>query len=156
MGTCVLRYVHMCVREGRESLCIFVSTRGRQRGCHVLTHTLMHVDKVMASPDEKLHAARLLQEDYSKSSPLLPMFKPSFGPASLPTVLGTVLLCRKSDSDPHRGTLAAHTAAVSSDHTHEHHQKRNATNDLQLQTAPSDHLPGVCPSYQRALLWLLF
>ena len=93
----------------------------------MLTYTLMHVDRVMVSPDVKLRAARLLQEDYSKSSPLPPMFKPSLGPASLPTVLGMVLLCLKSDFDPHRRMLVAHTAAVSLDHTHEHHQKRNAT-----------------------------
>lgn len=103
---------------------IFVSIRVKRRGCHVLMYTLMLVGRVMVSPDVKLQAARLLQEDYSKSSPLLPMFKPSFGPASLPTVFGMVLLCPKSDFDPQRRMLAAHTAAASLDHTH---QKRNAT-----------------------------
>lgn len=106
---------------------IFVSIHVKLRGCHVLMYTLMHVDRVMVSPDVKLQAARLLQEDYSQSSPLLPMFKPSFGPASLPTVFGMVLLCPKSDFDPHRRMLAAHTAAALLDHTHEHYQKRNAT-----------------------------
>lgn len=93
----------------------------------MLTYTLIHVDRVMVSPNVKLHAARLLQEDYSKSRLLLPMFKPSFGPASLPTVLGMELLCPKSDFDPHHRILPAHTAAALLDPTHKDHQKRNAT-----------------------------
>lgn len=124
----VRKYMCTCVRDREgQCLCVFVSTRVRWRVCHVLMYTVMHTDRVMGSPDVKLHAARLPQEDYSKSSPLLPTFKPSFGSASLPTVLGMVLLCPKSDFDPHRRMLAAHTADASLVHTHEHHQKRNAT-----------------------------
>lgn len=95
-----------------------------QQGRHsILTYTLTHMDEVTLLPGVKPHTARLLQEGSSKSCPLLPVFRASSGPAS---PLGTVLLCPKADFDPHCRVLAAHTTALSLDHTQEHHQKINA------------------------------
>lgn len=64
MAICVLRCVHICVRNrDGQCLCIFVSICVRQRECHMLMYTPMHVGRVMVSLDWKLHIAVLLQED---------------------------------------------------------------------------------------------
>lgn len=105
----------------------------------MLMYNPMRVDSVMVSLNVKLHAARLLQADNSKSSPLLPMFKPSFGPASLPTVLGMMLLCPSQIStltavSSHRCRLWITPMSTI--------RKKMLLNALQLQPAPSGHLQG--------------